>query len=190
MIGMLILALVVPAGAQDEAAVCRGSASAADNIVRKGPHAWRYSLVGLLDLNGDGISDRDRVHNIIKTYDEIDNEVDDHGRRSGKGLTRHTVLLLVGKIPDPNKGSPKQRAVARKIAEHHRIMLQEARKFGVHVVRFADFWAYAYHTGKGPKLRRPGISSDVTPSNFRERGRRTSYGRTSKIYGNSRTARP
>ena len=116
-----------------------------------------FSIVGLIDVNGDGRSDRELVREFISAVGaKFDNEVDDEGNRIGPGLTIDTKFLVVGELPDPaSAGTQAQQKVARQIQNHYSEMLKEARFNGVRRVRLNDFLDYV---GFRPEKRlwRPG----------------------------------
>ena len=105
-----------------------------------------FSFVGLIDLDGDGQSDRDRLHEIIAAAGaKIDNEVDDQGNRTGDGINVNTKFLVRGDVPDPAKAPPHQRAVLKKMHEEDAKIREEARLQGVRQVNlnaFLDYMGY------------------------------------------------
>ncbi|QDU81524.1 hypothetical protein Pla110_32660 [Polystyrenella longa] len=105
------------------------------------------SLVGLIDLDGDGYTDRDRFHELLKqSQSVVDNEVDDKGNRTGEGISVDTKFLVVGEIPSVSiaktEGAAIDNAVAEKIADAHKSMVAEAREQGVRVLTLQDFLQY------------------------------------------------
>lgn len=114
----------------------------------------QFSFVGLLDLDNDGRSDRDLLHQIVATAGAvIDNEVDDDGVRTPEGgsITERTKFLVLGDIPDMAKiARAEDRERAQKIMDHLKDMRKEARLNGVRIVNLNDFLAYI---GYKPKRR-------------------------------------
>lgn len=103
--------------------------------------AVKYAFVGLIDIDGDGNSDRKRMHDAItRAGCEIISEVDDQGKRTGKPLTAETKFLVIGTLPDPEATKdPKQREIAERISKHAANMRAEARKHGVRAVKLISF---------------------------------------------------
>ncbi len=113
----------------------------------------KFSFVGLIDLDGDGRSDRKLLHDIILAAGaEIDNEVDDQGIRSGDGISVDTKYLVVGEIPDPSNFPPGSADAERvsKISQQLKALDEEARYRGVRTVSLNDFLEFI---GYEPKRR-------------------------------------
>lgn len=105
----------------------------------------RFAVVGLVDMDGDGVSDRDRFRELIaRASATLDVEVDDDGNRSGDGMSVQTKFLILGDIPDPTKTSKKeeQDKIAR-MQKHRRDLTDEALQHGVRIVNLTDFLSYA-----------------------------------------------
>jgi len=103
------------------------------------------SIVGLIDLDGDGQLDRDRFHELMALNNAIvDNEVDDDGVRTGDGISVQTKFLVVGDIPDLTKAEslPEEITQIKAISDAHTDMVQEARAQGVRVITLRDFLQY------------------------------------------------
>ncbi|MEZ6045513.1 MAG: hypothetical protein R3C11_08010 [Planctomycetaceae bacterium] len=105
------------------------------------------SLVGLIDLDHDGFSDRDRLHELLAQNQAIiDNEVDDNGNRTGDGISVNTKFLVVGDIPDASAsktaGASIDNVIIEKIAAARKAMVAEAREQGVRVLTLQDFLQY------------------------------------------------
>jgi arylsulfatase A-like enzyme len=159
----------------------------------------RFSIVGLIDLNGDGKSDRALLHRLVNRAGAvIDNEIDDEGRRTGKGITTQTKLLLVGEIPDPDTVPANDRETARRIVKQYRIILAEARKHGVRVIAFSSFLPYRHNIGRFD--RRPLTPGSIGPRSqaaqtsgiYTKRGRirqSTSAGTTARLFGGKQSLR-
>jgi len=120
----------------------------------RGPRrAETYSLVGIMDLDGDGAGDSGRLHEVIKAVGaSIDNEVDEAGvlRVNGKfpddGLprvTEKTKFVVVGRIPQvADTADPDEVATDLKIAGFLKDLEDQARRQGVRIVRLGDFLQY------------------------------------------------
>lgn len=112
-----------------------------------------YSIVGIIDLDGDGEGDSVRLHELIQFIGgNIDNEVDEQGvlRVDGRipddgrpRITEKTKFVVVGKITEP-ADSPDVEEIntTLKIAEFYKEMEDQARAQGVRVVALADFLRY------------------------------------------------
>ena len=118
-----------------------------------------FSFVGLIDLDGDGLSDRQKLHEIVAGANAgIDNEVDDEGKRirymkfpndfidfgeGVPGIDVNTKFLVIGEIPDialAAKDEDKDRIT--RILKHRKTLGDEAREQGVRVVSLNDFLAW------------------------------------------------
>jgi soluble cytochrome b562 len=118
-----------------------------------------FSFVGIIDLDGDGKSDRQRLHELIAAAGgSVDNEVDDDGKRirytkfpstfvehdeNTTGIDVNTKFLVMGKIPDlalAVKEEDKEN-IAR-IIKHRTDLLAEARLQGVRIVNLNDFLSW------------------------------------------------
>ncbi len=155
-----------------------------------------FSFVGIIDLDGDGHSDRAMLHELVQTAGaRIDNEVDDEGNLIGEGITVHTKFLVIGEIPDPESTSGKQeeQEAAKKIMAHLKKLREDARLHAVRIVSLNDFLAYI---GYKPQRRLyiPGLAE--RPFNLKAGARsaavdetigdRSSTGRVSGVYSRSR----
>lgn len=112
------------------------------------PGATEYfSFVGILDMDGDGKSDRDILHDVIATAGAaIEVEVDDQGNRSpeGRKMSVKTKFLVIGDIPDPSdfSGFDDKQEEVQKIIDEHGALLKESLQQGIKVVTFRDFLNY------------------------------------------------
>jgi hypothetical protein len=105
---------------------------------------FQVAIVGEIDLDGDGKSDRVLLRKLVAEYGgRIIDEVDDAGNRKGEGLKVETKFLVVGRIPDPNSlNDRQQREIAQKVLNHYREMIGQARKLGVRTITLKDLAAY------------------------------------------------
>jgi hypothetical protein len=114
----------------------------------------------LIDIDNDGVSDRDVLHNLVAASGaEIVDEVDDHGVRhpTGGKIDVGTKFLVVGKLPDMYESKPEEKEWHRLIGEAHKIMIKEAQEHGVRVVTLGDFLNYiGYEAGR--RVWRPGVT--------------------------------
>jgi hypothetical protein len=121
-----------------------------------------YSLVGIMDLDGDGIDDSSRLRRLIRAIGgRIDNEVDERGflRVDGKfpddakpHITARTKFVVIGAIPEiAELSDPDEIQTSLKIAGLYKDIEGQARARGVRIVRLDDFLQYI---GYGPQRRR------------------------------------
>ncbi len=135
----------------------------------------RFALAGLMDINGDGKSNRSEVRNLILANNGvIDADVDENGTRTGR-LTIDTRYLVLGTRPT-------EKAASKAIEEYSAIQ-QEAYDLGVEKIsleKFLDMMGYE-GTVRTVTLGKHARSEDfkATP----EGGvRRESTGSTSEIF--------
>lgn len=106
-----------------------------------------FSFVGVLDLDGDGKSDRELLHEILDNAGAgIEVEVNDRGERvpeEGR-LTVKTRFLVIGDIEDPTlfPGFEEKQQHLMKVMEEREALLREARRQGIRVVSFRNFLNY------------------------------------------------
>lgn len=118
-----------------------------------------FSFVGIIDLDGDGKSDRQKLHELVSAAGAtIDNEVDDDGKRirymkfpndfidhgeGVPGIDVNTKFLVLGEIPDialAAKDEDKDRI--GRILKHRKALGDEAKQQGVRVVNLNDFLSW------------------------------------------------
>jgi beta-lactamase regulating signal transducer with metallopeptidase domain len=113
----------------------------------------KLAFVGLIDLDDDGVSDRDVLHGIVMDSNAvIVDEVDDKGQRTppqGR-IDVDTKFLVVGKIPKVTGSKPHERKAHEQIALWHKTMMEEAREHGVRIISLHDFLS---HIGYEPSRR-------------------------------------
>jgi len=157
-----------------------------------------FAIVGRPDLDDDGKSDWDLIREIITTSGaNIDLIVDDEAQRQpadGK-LSARTKFLIVGDIDDPAKfsGIPEKQKLAFDMQKQHDALINEARLYGIRVVRLNDFLDYV---GFKPEQRlwkpgenRPfnlqqGTPGKAVDDTYQERN---SGGTTSELYRKNRS---
>ncbi|MBI3461617.1 MAG: hypothetical protein HY000_00945 [Planctomycetes bacterium] len=102
----------------------------------------RFALAGLMDIDGDGVDDRDKVRKIIeKAGARIDAEVLPDGTERGE-LTVETNYFVRGAHPDPDKGGLAEARVVAAMARMQRMALE----YGAVVIdlsKFLDLMGYA-----------------------------------------------
>lgn len=175
----------------------------------------RVSVVGIIDFDNDGRSDREQFHQLMALAGcVIDNEVDDEGNRipeEGK-ITVQTKFLVKGDIPAPDSVvGEEEKARVTKMLRNYDDMQKEARANGVRVIKLNDFLAYiGYHNKRRtfmPGQQRPynlkaGAASESTKSisgdrssngnvsgsivKKRQAPQQQSDGTTSKLFGGSK----
>ena len=118
-----------------------------------------FSFVGIIDLDGDGKSDRQKLHELVSGAGAtIDNEVDDDGKRirymkfpnefidhgeGVPGIDVNTKFLVIGEIPDIALAvKDEDKARIGLILKHRKILGDEAKQQGVRVVNLNDFLSW------------------------------------------------
>jgi hypothetical protein len=159
-----------------------------------------FSIVGVMDLDGDGRSDRDLLHEIITASGAaVDNEVDDKGNLFINGkpaedptkpqLSERTKFVVKGKIADLTSTADKEeQAVISRINEIQREMDQQARERGIRIVSLSDFLSFmGYKTQR--RLFVPGGETPFTlkfgnraASTEKSTGSNASTGNTSSAF--------
>ena len=167
----------------------------------------KISIIGDIDLDGDGKSDREQFHQLMAASGVvIDNEINDAGERipaEGK-ITVQTKFLVLGNIPDrADIVGENEKARVDKIEKHRKEMYDEARKNGVRVVKLNDFLAhigfeakrrmfrpgdnvpYSLKDGLKPIVNAPLGETSTSKDIFRPKSapQQQSTGTTSKLFG-------
>jgi hypothetical protein len=152
----------------------------------------KFAFVGLIDLDNDGISDREVLHDLVAASGgEIVDEVDDKGVRhpANGNINVGTKFLVVGKIPDAYEAKPEDKEPYRLIGEAHKKMREEAQEHGVRLVTLDDFLNYiGYEPGR--RIWRPGVTTGWNLKQGMQgnvarpdsKGRPESMGRTSRAF--------
>ena len=159
----------------------------------------KISVVGFIDLDGDGRSDREQFHQMMAVAGcVIDNEVDDDGVRLPKDgkITVQTRFLVKGDVPElQNVVGEAEKERVKRILTHEDDMRKEARANGVRVIKMNDFLAYiGFHNkrrtflpGQNRKYNlKAGAASESTKDGS---GDRTSNGNVSGAYSKGRQNR-
>ncbi len=167
----------------------------------------KISLIGDIDLDGDGKSDREQFHQLMDASGVvIDNEINDAGERipaEGK-ISVQTKFLVLGNIPDrADIVVENEKARIDKILNHQKDMYKEARANGVRVVKLNDFLAhigfeskrrmfrpgdnvpYSLKDGLKPHVNAPLGNNSTSQDIFRLKSapQQQSSGATSKLFG-------
>jgi len=123
------------------------------------PKRFRVAIAGLFDFDSDGKSDIEVLRRIIaSTGGIIETELDIDGQSHGQ-LRPDTAYLIIGKVPDEGRASPK-------VVQQFDEFVQRATKLGMRLL-YAD------------RLldRRPrAIRDETTSSHFRRRRPAPAYG--------------
>jgi hypothetical protein len=123
-------------------------------------HAEHFALVGLMDLDKDGISDLDKIRNLIIVNGGIvDAELKDDGTRVGK-MTVDTHYLVQGAQPTEK---------SKKSAEYFKnysAMIDELKLLPMKKISLEDLVAYL---GYKDRERTVQLGSEAKPSDFRPR---------------------
>jgi hypothetical protein len=112
-----------------------------------------YSLVGIMDLDGDGEDDSGRLRRVIKGIGgSIDNEVDERGELRVDGrfpddrrpsLSEKTKFVVLGRIPQvADLTDPEEMETSLKIAGFYKELEDQARARGVRIISLEDFLRY------------------------------------------------
>lgn len=136
------------------------------------------AIIGVMDLDGDGKSDRDLFRELIATAGAtIDNEVDDSGNLFVNGkpsdekpkLTEKTKFLIKGKLPDPvaGKTDSAENLAANNIQKHYKEMDEQARERGIRVISLNDFLSFIGYKSQ----RRLYVPGGDTPFTLKNAGR-------------------
>ncbi|MCA9070604.1 MAG: hypothetical protein KDA84_16855, partial [Planctomycetaceae bacterium] len=154
-----------------------------------------FAFVGLIDLDDDGRSDRELLHDILSSASaKVQVEVDDDGNRNGGEIDEKTKFLVVGEIPAlEDLTNEKEKEAAKRIHAAHKDLKEEAREQGVRVVTLNDFMAFIGYTPR-QRVFRPG---DRRPFALKSGSRSTgtgesigknrfSTGQTSGVYSRSK----
>jgi len=107
-----------------------------------------FSFVGILDMDGDGKSDRELLHNTLTNANSgVELEIDDTGTRIPENgvLTVKSKFLVVGEIEDPANfpgTDEKKQEEIKKVLDEYNVLTKEALRKGVKVISFNDFLNY------------------------------------------------
>ena len=150
-----------------------------------------FSLVGMVDLDGDGKSDRGRLRNLITSSGgQVDNEVGDDGEFITQNpISYKTKFLVIGDLGDQAKIlDAKQQAALKKINEARLQLQEDAEDNGIRIVSLNSFLNYmGYQPTQSPWVKgedyqttlSAGAQSDTTSSS---RGRSDSQGNVSAVH--------
>ena len=116
-----------------------------------------FSIVGLVDLDGDGVSDREFLENMVRAAGaEFDNVVDDNGVQTGNGISIKTTFLVQGEIPgEVTTGDANKDEAIKNMRRLGGELQKQARAQGVRMITLSDFRDYL-GIGPPPRSWRPG----------------------------------
>jgi hypothetical protein len=153
-----------------------------------------FSIIGFIDVDGDGRSDRELLTEHIKAAGaRFDNEVLDDGTYIGDGITVQTKFFVVGELPDPaTTADADEKKLYGTILKHFSKMEKQARQQAVRKMNLGDFLSYIgykpqrrlYRPGDGTPFKlKSGSHSTATDESI---GNRESSGQTSGAYSRSK----
>ena len=153
-----------------------------------------FSIIGFIDVDGDGRSDRELLTEHIKAAGaRFDNEVLDDGTYIGDGITVQTKFFVVGALPDPAMtADADEKKLYGTILKHFSKMEKQARQQAVRKMNLGDFLSYIgykpqrrlYRPGDGTPFKlKSGSHSTATNESI---GNRKSTGQTSGAYSRSK----
>ncbi len=128
--------------------------------------AETYSIVGIIDLDGDGKDDSRRLHRLVNAIGaSIDNEINEKGNLLVNGqipdpykpeITEKTKFVILGTIPQfADLSDPGEMATSLKIAGLYKDLEDQARARGVRIVSLNDFLRYIGYEPQESKTGRP-----------------------------------
>ncbi len=167
-----------------------------------------FSIVGIIDLDGDGKDDRDLFREAVTTAGAtIDNDITPQGKLLLNGrepdpykpqISEKTKFVVIGKIPEvSDTADPDEIATIIKINGLKKDLVEAANERGVRVVSLSDFLSYI---GYKPQRRLFVPGSDV-PYNLKSGSAsaavgeslgasRKSSGATSGAYSSDKSQKP
>lgn len=162
--------------------------------------AARITLAGVIDLDGDGESDREQLYDLIRgTGSTVDNDLLPDGtwkKGSAEGIDVRTKFVVVGGRPDPAEAKPSEVEATEAFQEEFKSLRDHARRQAVREISLNRFLEYM---GYRPRRRvwRPGMTSNYTLRAGSRRtavdeaaSKRTSSGQVSGAYRNGDQAAP
>jgi hypothetical protein len=154
-----------------------------------------FAFVGLIDLDDDGRSDRNLLHDLLTSaHATVQIEVDDEGHRTGGPIDERTKFLVVGAIPDlEDLVDKKAKDAVLEMQKQQHDLREEARVQGVRVVTLNDFLSFIGYKPK-QKVFRPGDNRPFALKNGSQSAttseivgkNRVSSGQTSGLYSRSK----
>lgn len=173
-----------------------------------------FAVVGRIDLDRDGIEDRQQFHDLVSDAGaRLNHEVLDNGVRiryldyPGKSvewsdgdpiLDSNTKYLIIADIPDPALAvRDEEREQRSLISTQLNTMRSEARRLGIEEINLSDFLSYAGYKPQR-RLYLPGLTDRRFPLKAGAAsvtvdetiGDRSSAGSVSGLYGRSKRLKP
>lgn len=117
-----------------------------------------FALVGFMDINRDGVSDRDLIRNVIKmSGGKIDAELQDDGVRTGS-VNVNTRYLVLGEKPNERSGT--------RMLQEYNFMLTETSKYGTETINVQKLMAMM---GYKPEERTVELGANAAKNEFKKR---------------------
>ncbi len=156
-----------------------------------------FAIVGRPDLDEDGDSDWDLFHEVVENAGaKVDLIVNDEGLRDpfDATLSARTKFLIIGDMDDPAEfsGQVEKQELASRILAEQKALIDEARLYGIRVVRLNDFLEYIgwkpqqrlWQPGENKKYNLgAGSQSASVDESFQDR---TSSGQVSELFRQNR----
>ena len=118
-----------------------------------------FALVGFMDIDRDGVSDREMIRNVIQmSGGVIDAELQDDGTRSGN-LTVNTRYLVLGEKPNERSGT--------RMLQEYNFMLGEVNKYGTETINVQKLMSMM---GYKPEERKVELGTNAAKGDFKKRG--------------------
>jgi hypothetical protein len=122
-----------------------------------------FALVGLMDLDGDGSNDRQKVRGIIELNGGvIDAELTDEGKVLGPGVSVKTDFLVLGERPTDAAAKNK----GEKFLDNYAKLIDQAEKSGVQSIKVDVLMR---QIGYDADLRTVPLGKDARPEDFQPR---------------------
>ncbi len=117
-----------------------------------------FALVGFMDIDRDGVSDREKIRNVIQmSGGVIDAELQDDGARTGT-LSINTRYLVLGEKPTEKSGT--------RMLQEYNFLLGEVNKFGTETINVQKLMAMM---GYKPEERTVELGTNAAKSEFKKR---------------------
>lgn len=166
----------------------------------------KFAFVGIIDLDGDGVSDRELLQEIMGVNNaEIQLQILDNGQREPAEATLdvNTKFLVVGDVPnvlDVPANDERAEEIKQMMAERNRLLggsgdgeIGEAERNGVQIISLNEFLTYVGYRNQ-QRVFRPGESKSFNLDSGRRKPavdevfneRRSGGGSTSPLFQNRR----
>lgn len=110
--------------------------------------AEQFAMVGFVDVDGDGKSDRQLVNDMVANtgasmsiqIDDTGERVDEKGEPTDRPIDVNIKFLVIAEILDPTETAlPKDKEILKKIARKRKELIEEARENGTRVINLNTF---------------------------------------------------